>query len=64
MKRHADYKGNTPEELYIAETSKGFRMYASEGQALRWVAAALKENDQKAKLVKYKPAVEEADAIE
>lgn len=52
MKRFADYKGKEPEELFIAITADGFRIYVSEQQAIRWVNKALAEN-QEARLVRY-----------
>lgn len=47
-----DYKGKEPDEIFIALNEEAFRVYISEGQALRWVTKSLAQN-KKAKLVKY-----------
>lgn len=54
----SDYKGKEPDEIFIALNEEAFRVYISEGQALRWVTKSLAQN-KKAKLVKYVKATYE-----
>lgn len=44
MKRFA-YSGPAPQELFVAETERGYRVYVNEQQAIRWVEAAWKKSE-------------------
>jgi hypothetical protein len=58
MKRHADYHGKEPEELYVAVSDDGFRLYVYESQVIRQVQKLLKDG-KAAKIVKYRKVVDE-----